>query len=253
MSRPRLAPAIAIVLLFPVAARAYRPFDSTDAAVAEKGQLELELGPVGYLREGSDHWLVVPAVIANWGFADRWEFVLEGRQFARLGAAGPEPRLRTDDNAASLKTVLREGGLQEKSGVSLAVEVSVLLPAVNGESGVGTQATFIASERTEPVTLHLNGAAAWTRAHEAGWFAGLIAEGHDAWALRPVVEVFAEGEGSLPIVVSGLAGAIWRAREDLSFDAGFRVARASGVGAMELRAGLTWAFALGFPSSRRRR
>src|SRR5438067_13836162 len=36
------------------AAWAYRPFDGTDAAVAETGEGEIELGPVEYLREGSD-------------------------------------------------------------------------------------------------------------------------------------------------------------------------------------------------------
>jgi hypothetical protein len=29
---------------------AYRPFDGTDAAVAETGEMEIELGPVEYLR-----------------------------------------------------------------------------------------------------------------------------------------------------------------------------------------------------------
>jgi hypothetical protein len=30
---------------------AYRPFDGTDAAVAETGEMEIELGPVEYLRQ----------------------------------------------------------------------------------------------------------------------------------------------------------------------------------------------------------
>ena len=33
---------------------AYRPFDGTDAAVVEKGEMELELGPVEYL-DGHQH------------------------------------------------------------------------------------------------------------------------------------------------------------------------------------------------------
>src|SRR2546430_5078874 len=32
-----------------------------------------------------------------------------------------------------------------------------------------------------------------------GLFGGLIAEGHDAWTVRPVAEVFVEGERDLPI------------------------------------------------------
>jgi hypothetical protein len=250
--RPGTALALAAVLAVPAGAQAYRPFDSTDAAVAEKGQVEIELGPLGLVREGSENILVAPAVILNWGFAERWELVLEGRDFVHLGNAAPSPRVRVDDNALSLKAVLREGSLQDKTGISVATELSALLPAINGDSGAGAEATVIASQRTEAVTVHLNGAAAWTRAHAAGWFAGLIAEGHDAWAVRPVAELFLEGEGSLPVTVSGLAGAIWRVRDDLSLDAAIRLARAGGVDTKEVRAGLTWAFPVGFPSVRRK-
>ena len=42
------------------AAQAYRPFDGTDAAVVETGEVEIELGPVGYLRAGADRTLSVP-------------------------------------------------------------------------------------------------------------------------------------------------------------------------------------------------
>ena len=35
-------------------AQAYRPFDGTDAAVADTGEVEIELGPVEYLREEAE-------------------------------------------------------------------------------------------------------------------------------------------------------------------------------------------------------
>jgi hypothetical protein len=63
--------------------------------------------------------------------------------------------------------------------------------------------------------MHVNAAAAWTRADEPGAFGGVIVEGHDAWRVRPVAEVFVEARGSAP-TVSGLAGAVWRVRERLS-------------------------------------
>jgi hypothetical protein len=66
---------------------AYRPFDGTDAAVAETGEMEIEFGPAGYLRTGSQSWLVAPAAIANLGVASGWELVLEGKQLWRLGSA----------------------------------------------------------------------------------------------------------------------------------------------------------------------
>lgn len=71
--------------------------------------------------------------------------------------------------------------------------------------------------------------------------------GHDAWAIRPVGEVFVEYERDLPTTVSGLAGVIWRVSDGLSFDSGVRLARAGGVNTTELRLGLTWGFHVGFP------
>lgn len=243
-----LATWIALGLGWPLSARAYRPFDSTDAAVAAKGELELEFGPLGFVKEGSDRFLVAPGVIFNWGFADRLELVLEGRNFLQLGENITGPRVSLEDSALSLKGVLREGSLQDKTGVSIASETSVLLPTIDGDSGgVGAQETIIVSQRWPDLTVHLNGALAWTRAHRLGVFAGAIFEVHDTWAVRPVAEVFVEGEHDVPTIVSGLVGAIWRVRDGLSFDAGLRLARAGGVNTTEIRAGLTWAFSVGVP------
>jgi DNA-binding beta-propeller fold protein YncE len=64
---------------------AYRPFDSTDAAVADVGQLEVELGPVGFRRSDVERTVVAPAYGLNLGFVKNWELVLEGRgEHARL-------------------------------------------------------------------------------------------------------------------------------------------------------------------------
>jgi len=60
------------------AAQAYRPFDGTDAAVAETGEVEIELGPVEYLRDGADRSLLAPNVRINYGFTPGWEASLEG-------------------------------------------------------------------------------------------------------------------------------------------------------------------------------
>ena len=252
MSAPRpgspralLACLVTVACLWPIPARAYRPFDSTDAAVADKGEIELELGPVGFFRLGPERALVAPSLILNWGIADGWEAVLEGRNTVQVGSNATEPHVRLEDTALNLKGVLREGSLQGRGGVSVASEVGVLLPTINGEPGAGGQATLILSQRWEPVTIHLNGRLAWTRAHALGRFGGLIAEGPHAWSLRPVVEVFLEREDGGPITRSGLVGAIWRIREGLSLDAGLRVARVGADGLFEVRAGLTWAFAVG--------
>lgn len=236
-----------MVAVWPIAASAYRPFNSTDAAVAARGEVELELGPLGYLVQGPDEALVAPSLVLNWGFADRWEAVLEGRHLVELGAHIQEPRLRVEDTALSVKGVLREGSLQGKAGPSVALELAALLPTLHGDPGVGAEGTAIVSQRWPDLTVHLNGAAAWTRAHAPGVFAGVILEGHDAWAVRPVAEVFVEHERELPTTISGLLGAIWRVSDALALDAAVRRARAGGVDTTELRVGLTWAFGVGFP------
>ncbi len=238
---------LALAVTWPHPARAYRPFNSTDAAVAGKGEVELELGPIGYLVQSPGRALVAPSVVLNWGFADRWEVVLEGRHFIELGSEIQGPRLRVEDTALSLKHVLREGSLQEKSGLSVAMELGALLPTVNGDPGVGVEWALIVSQRWPDLTIHVNGAAAWTRAHEPGQFGGVILEGHDAWTVRPVAEVFIESERGRPTTASGLVGAIWRARDTLSFDAGVRRSRAGGIDTTEVRLGLTWGFKAGFP------
>jgi hypothetical protein len=249
--RPWRAVSTAVVVLgfaWPLAARAYRPFNSTDAAVAEKGEMEIEFGPLGFVKDGPDRSLVTPSVIFNWGFAHGWELVLEGRHFVQLGEKITTPRFRVEDSGLSLKRVLREGSLQEKTGPSVATEVGALLPTINGDdSGMGAEGALIVSQRWPDLTVHLNAAVAWTRAHRPGFFGGTIFEVHDAWAVRPVAEVFVEAERDVPTAVSGLVGAIWRVRDGLSFDAGLRLARAAGVNTTEIRAGLTWAFSVGFP------
>src|SRR5258707_5751365 len=58
-------------------AAAYRPFDGTDAVVAGVNETEIELQPFGYQRTGSQSTAVAPFVVYNYGFADRWEAVLQ--------------------------------------------------------------------------------------------------------------------------------------------------------------------------------
>jgi len=60
-------------------ARAFRPFDGTDTAVADTGKIEVELGPVEYRRESAARTLFAPSRRINYGFAPDWEAVVEGR------------------------------------------------------------------------------------------------------------------------------------------------------------------------------
>ena len=223
---------------------AYRPFDSTDADVAHAGVVEIELGPVHWLREGSSRFLQMPAVIANFGLSKDRELVIEGRHEIPRDPQPGEPRSSLVDNAISLKHVLRRGALQDESGPSVAAEYGLLLPDVNGENGTGFSLAGIVSQRWSAATVHLNAAIARTREHEPGLFLGTILEGPFDWAVRPVAEVFTERASNTARLDSILLGAIWRVRDGLSFDAGYRSARLGDEPIHELRLGLTFAFSM---------
>jgi hypothetical protein len=225
-------------------ALAYRPFDSTDADVAKQGDLELELGPVGGLREGSRRIRVEPALVANYGLEHERELVLEGRREVALDRDEGAPRSSLADTGLFVKQVLRQGVLQDAPGASVATEYGVLLPEVHGDRGTGASVAGIVSQRTEAATLHLDAALEWTREHEPGAFLGAILEGPHAWAVRPVAELFGEQASGAPRTTSGLIGAIWRVRDGLALDVGVRRAHSAGETARELRIGLTWAFSV---------
>jgi hypothetical protein len=127
--------AAALVVCWGGAARAYRLFDGTDAAVAETGEIEIELGPVEYLRDGADRTLLAPNARINYGFTPGWEASLEGKVAHGLTAGVPGPSFV--EGEALFKGVLREGSLQEKPGPSIATEFGLLLPGVNDEPGAG--------------------------------------------------------------------------------------------------------------------
>jgi hypothetical protein len=70
-------------------ASAYRPFDGTDAAVADPGELEIELQPAGALWQQAQKTLIAPATVLNYGISRNWEVVLEGRLETPLSPTGP--------------------------------------------------------------------------------------------------------------------------------------------------------------------
>jgi hypothetical protein len=238
----RRLPAALLLAMLSMPALAYRPFDSTDADVAAPREFELELGPVGWLHEGENSFRVAPAVVANIGLPWRSELVLEGERQVALDPGPGEPRTSVVDTGVFVKTVLRDGALQDASGPSVATEYGLLLPEVHGQSGTGASLAGIVSQRWEAGTLHLNAALAHNRDHEPDLFLGAILEGPYAWTVRPVAEIFGEQASGSSRVSSALVGAIWRARDDLTFDFGLRFAHAGDELVREVRLGLTWTF-----------
>jgi hypothetical protein len=236
--------ALGLIFLAPQSAWALRPYDSTDAAVADKGEFELELGPIGYLREGDKKFRIAPDVVANYGFAENMELVVEGRREVALDPDSGQPRSSIVDDGIFIKQVLRPGEMQDQSGLSVATEYGVLLPPVHGDGHAGFSVAGIVSHRTEVFTLHLNGVAAVNRDHEPEVFLGAILEGPSSWTMRPVAEVFADQARGASRTLSGLVGAIWNARDGLSFDVAVRSAHAGSEPIREVRLGFTWTIAL---------
>jgi len=144
---------------------AYRPFDSTDADVAEFGRVEIELGPVGYLWSHDTRGLYAPSLILNWGFVANWELVLQGRNFIVLDGPPGEPSPKLIETGLFAKGVLRQGTLQGGTGLSIATENGVLLPTINDEPGVGLSSGWIFSQRWPAATVHFNAQVELSRAH----------------------------------------------------------------------------------------
>jgi hypothetical protein len=236
----RSASLVAAVMICSCAqpAAAYRPFDGTDAAVANFNEVEIELQPVGRQQAGPQSTLIAPAVIYNYGFAERWEMVLQTQLETPLSPGGPSSLAAS---AAFLKYVIQPGVLQDKSGISIATEFGPLLPGINTEPGVGFSWAGIVSQRSDWGTAHFNVEANLTREQHGEVFLDVILEGPATWKVRPVLEVFYDKAWLETETRSALVGAIWQVRDDLSFDAAYRYALVNGRAVNEIRAGLTFA------------
>ncbi len=222
---------------------AYRPFVSTDAAVAEPKEVEIELGYFEFARTRDEDLFTTPTAVLNYGLVDRLEIVGE---FAV--EEGRHEGLQLVDPAVFLKAVLREGVLQEKSGLSVALEAGPLLPSpAPGEDGVGFEATGIASGEIRPVTYHLNLGAGVTRMETRPfWTWGLITELPVIPAFRVVSEVNGESVEQERANNSVLVGFIWQPFESrkLWIDAGVRHGITSAAPEWQVTVGLTFGFSL---------
>ena len=133
------------MLLIPASAWAYRPFVSTDAAVADPKEVEIELGYFNLERTGRQNSIATPSMVLNYGVAKNLELVGEFRLEV-------SPQVEISDPGLSLKGVVKEGVLQDRPGLSIAVEAGLLLPStLPREHGVGFEVTGIVSGRVAPV------------------------------------------------------------------------------------------------------
>ncbi|MBO0737567.1 MAG: hypothetical protein J2P48_13495, partial [Alphaproteobacteria bacterium] len=185
--------------------------------------MEIELGPVEYLRDGAERSLLAPDLRIDYGFIPGWEASLESKLTHGLTAGIPGTSLVESD--ALLKDVLREGSLQEKSGPSIATEFGILLPGINDQHGTGAVLNGIVSQRWDWGTTHLNAQIELIREQHADYFLDTIVEGPHDWPVRPVAEIFFESHVSLFRSGSALFGAIWQVQDNVAVDFGLRGAR----------------------------
>jgi hypothetical protein len=68
---------LVLVLLCLLASSAwgYRPFIATDAAVAERARMEIELGYLTLVRTQGENAFMIPQVVLNYGLAQTVELV----------------------------------------------------------------------------------------------------------------------------------------------------------------------------------
>jgi hypothetical protein len=228
------------VVLRATPAAAYRPFVSTDAAVAETREVEVELGYFTVDRTDGSTVYTVPEVVLNYGLVEDVEVVGE---FGLAEQAGEE--LQVADPEISLKTVLKDGVLQDKPGVSVAVETGLVLPStVEGERRFGFEVVGIVSEQLSPVMFHLNVGGGIDRAESNPlviW--GLIAEIPAHPRLRLVSEVNGESTEGEAAQDSGLLGFIWQPLgPEFFWDLGVRKGFSHAVSDWGVTTGLTFSW-----------
>jgi hypothetical protein len=221
-------------------AHAYRPFDGSNAAISDPGQMVIELGPVGYLREGSQHTLLAPSAVFNYGFAPGWQAVVQGQ--GAHGISGDLGGTSLIAPAAFLTTMLRDGVLQGKTGPSITTQFGVLLPGIRDDRGTGASLSGALSQQWDWASVHLNAAASLTRQQHTDLFLGVIIEGPQDWPVRPVAEIFYDRAFGELKTHSALVGAIWQVKDDVALDFGLRGARVNDQTVYEIRAGVSFQF-----------
>jgi hypothetical protein len=207
-------------------AAAYRPFDGTDAAVADLGEMEIELQPLGATHAGGVTRGLSDTIV-NYGFADRWELVLQTTPQVPPEGFGPI----SVSNAALVKYVVQPGVLQDKPGPSIATESGIV------------------SQRWDWGTAHFNVTTNLTPDQHGELFLSTILEGPNKWKVRPVAEFYFDKVADGEQTYSALVGAIWQVNDKLSFDIAGRYALVDGRPVSEFRLGLTFGFPLGKPQS----
>jgi len=207
--------------------------------VADPREVEIELGYFNLERTDGKNTISTPSVVLNYGIAPRLELVGEFRLEV-------SPDVEIADPALSLKGVLKEGVLQDKPGLSVAVEGGLLLPSsLPDEQRVGFEVVAIVSGKLAPITVHVNGGGGLDRGGHVFGIWGVIGEAPLHPKLRLVGEVNGEIIQSERPNNSALLGLIWQpTSRNVFLDAGVRRGISEAAPDWQFTIGVTFGFSL---------
>jgi hypothetical protein len=239
-----LSLASACVLIFSASpAWGYRPFVSTNAVVEDPREIEVELGYFKLERNERKTTFDIPQVELDYGIVNNLEVEAE----FEVAEIADEDDIQLLDPELSLKAVLKEGFLQEKKGLSIAVKTSLLLPStIQEERKFGFEEVGILSGKLSLLTLHLNLGGGINREGNLFTTWGLIWELPIIPKLRLVGEVNGEKAKEESFDNSALVGFIWQPLwPDVFFDLGIRKGISGEAADWEFTTGITFSFSLG--------
>lgn len=216
---------------------AYRPYDSTDADVADDDEVEIEFGwqETDFDRESANGGRVV----FNLGIGRDREMVIEGG-WVHMRSSSGDSSSAIEGVGAFLKQIHRRGSLQGESGFSLASECGFRLPTRSEEIGAGGECLLVASHEISALAIHINAGLAYETDHRWSRSVGLIIEGAGARRLKPGIEVLHEQSEGSHSELWVLAGMTWAASDAYAFDFAHRWAIQPSTDSYEWRLGLTW-------------
>ncbi len=220
---------------------AYRPFVSTDAAVAETGRTEVEWGFFNFSHDhDNENLLDVPSLRLNYGFQKNSEVVAEG--ILQIYKQSSDRDLELKEPAVSLKTIWLEGILQGKDGPSFATEVGILLPStIEEERNTGFSAVGIISYKLSDFLFHINAGMERDRNFKSNAVWGIIGEYPFEGKFRIAGEINGTAQNDEQPENSALIGFIWTIGK-ADYDFGFRKGLSDIAPDWELTAGVTFNF-----------
>jgi hypothetical protein len=230
---------LAATLFMPQEALAFRPFEGTDAAVADLGEFELEEGPSGVEVGGAGREVLLPNLALNVGLAPQIELSTNTHDMELLRPGRALPVARYQDTEVGIKAVLVPGCLQGGSGPSLASELAIHLPDQFDDGVMRGSLGLILSARAGLLAFHANVAAA-RQAEGYDIQESLIIDAGLSSAVRPVIELGSSGRLGQPPVYSVLFGAIFQLSEATTIDAAMVGSASDGALSAQARIGLTW-------------